>query len=93
MLVYIQFNTECFTHRDAVRTYNRYGKGSGCKNGRGGPWRNNVYEVVKTCKYMYNSTLNVSLIVMLSERTTGMAREVAVRMDEVDPGGITFMKL
>merc|ERR1712013_890455 len=52
----VQYNTECFTHRDAGRTYAKYGRANGCRNGRGGGWKMNVYRIngpvsapVRTC--------------------------------------------
>ena len=41
----VQYNVECFTSKDAGSTYNKYGKGSGCKNGRGGGWLMTVYRI------------------------------------------------
>merc|ERR1712013_689023 len=41
----VQYNTECFTHRDAGRTYAKYGRANGCRNGRGGGWKMNVYRI------------------------------------------------
>ena len=31
--------------------YRKYGKAGNCKNGKGGPWANNVYRIKKTGKY------------------------------------------
>jgi C-type mannose receptor len=41
----VQYNSQCFTSRNACSTYARYGRTSGCRNGRGGTWRQNVYRV------------------------------------------------
>merc|ERR1712159_916646 len=42
----VQYNNECFTSRSASRTYNTYGRTTGCRNGRGGAWKMNVYKLV-----------------------------------------------
>ena len=41
----IQDSTSCFTSSDAGKTYCKYGAGTGCVNGRGGPWRNDIYRL------------------------------------------------
>ncbi|KAL5252434.1 hypothetical protein ACHWQZ_G015267 [Mnemiopsis leidyi] len=41
----VQYFTQCFTAADAAETYNKYGESSGCVNGRGGGWAQNVYQV------------------------------------------------
>ena len=41
----VQFGTQCFTSSDAGKTYDKYGAHTGCKNGRGGFARNNVYRI------------------------------------------------
>jgi len=43
----VQYNQECFTHRDAGNTYAKYGRTTGCRNGRGGSWRQDVYKISK----------------------------------------------
>ena len=40
----VQNNNECFTTSKV--TYNKYGKTSGCKDGRGGFWKLDVYKVL-----------------------------------------------
>ena len=40
----VQYNSQCFTHATAENTYARYGRATGCRNGRGGGWRNDVYK-------------------------------------------------
>ena len=40
----VQSNKECFTTSNP--TYDKYGKTTGCSSGRGGGWKNDVYEVV-----------------------------------------------
>jgi len=38
----------CFTSANASNTYSKYGEAKTCKaNGKGGPWGNQVYEIVK----------------------------------------------
>ena len=44
----VQYNTECFTAANAAETFKKYGESSGCRNGRGGGWAQNVYQV--TCE-------------------------------------------
>merc|ERR1711977_161948 len=46
----VQANVYCFTDKASTiknrkSTYARYGRSSGCKNGRGGGWKNDVYQV------------------------------------------------
>ena len=41
----VQYNVECYTSKDAGSTYNKYGKGSGCKFGREGGWLMTVYRI------------------------------------------------
>merc|ERR1712048_920015 len=44
----VQYNTQCFTSRNAGATYAKYGAANGCKNGRGGAWKNTVYHVISS---------------------------------------------
>ena len=39
----IQHRGWCASARNAFRTYRRYGTSKGCRNGKGGPWANDVY--------------------------------------------------
>ena len=48
----VQYNTECFTHPTAGATYNKYGATTGCANGRGGSWKNNVYQVIDIGRFL-----------------------------------------
>ena len=41
----VQYNTQCFTSGDAGKTYDKYGRASGCSNGRGGSWAQSVYRI------------------------------------------------
>ena len=41
----VQYQTECYTAENAGETYQKYGEGSGCANGKGGDWRQDVYEI------------------------------------------------
>ena len=43
----VQNKVECFTSSSAGQTYNRYGEGVGCVNGKGGGWLMTVYKVNK----------------------------------------------
>ena len=42
------FNYECYTSSDAGQTYAKYGRTTGCKDGKGGNWMMNVYEIGKS---------------------------------------------
>ena len=42
----VQYNNECFTSRNAATTYNRWGAGVGCRNGRGGSHLLTVYKII-----------------------------------------------
>ena len=44
----VQNDNECFTAADAAETYQQYGRGSLCYNGKGAPYLQNVYHV--TCQ-------------------------------------------
>ena len=48
----VQYSTECFTAANAGLTYNKYGVSNDCREGRGGDWANDVYEI--TCERGYN---------------------------------------
>lgn len=39
----LQHGGWCAASRSGHRTYARYGKSNKCRNGKGGPWANNVY--------------------------------------------------
>jgi hypothetical protein len=41
----VQYDHECWSAQDADKTYNNLGEASGCKNGRGGDWMQNVYQL------------------------------------------------
>ena len=41
----VQYNHECFTSANAANEYTRYGTSGGCRNGRGGDWAQNVYQL------------------------------------------------
>ena len=41
----VQHQGQCFTGPRAHLTYRKYGRSSKCKNGKGGPWANDVYRV------------------------------------------------
>ena len=36
---------ECYTSSDAGQTYAKYGRTTGCKDGKGGSWMMNVYKI------------------------------------------------
>ena len=41
----LQDGNQCFTSKDAGKTYNKYGTATNCKNGKGGDWANAVYKI------------------------------------------------
>lgn len=41
----IQHQGWCASARYAFRTYRKYGKSNRCRNGKGGPWANDVYRI------------------------------------------------
>ena len=41
----VQHQGWCATGRRAHLTYGKYGRSNGCRNGKGGPWANDVYRV------------------------------------------------
>ncbi|CAH3116462.1 unnamed protein product, partial [Pocillopora meandrina] len=46
----VQHQGWCATGRRAQLTYRRYGRSNRCRNGKGGPWANDVYSVRGYCK-------------------------------------------
>ena len=43
----VQDGGECFSGPQAHRTFSKYGRSGRCKNGRGGPWANDVYIIIR----------------------------------------------
>merc|ERR1712168_270571 len=41
----VQYDHECWSAKDGDKTYNNLGEASGCKNGRGASWMQNVYQL------------------------------------------------
>jgi len=41
----VQAKKYCFTSSNAGQTYHKYGRVSGCRHGRGGSWRQDVYKI------------------------------------------------
>ncbi|KAJ7386549.1 hypothetical protein OS493_008686 [Desmophyllum pertusum] len=41
----VQHQGWCATSRKACQTYGKYGRTNRCKNGKGGPWANDVYRI------------------------------------------------
>ena len=41
----VQKGGRCYTSKDAAKTFDKYGAGSDCKDGKGGPTSNDVYIV------------------------------------------------
>ncbi|XP_020631489.1 uncharacterized protein LOC110068454 [Orbicella faveolata] len=46
----IQHQGWCASARYAFRTYRKYGKSNRCRNGKGGPWANDVYVLRGSCR-------------------------------------------
>ena len=42
----VQNGGQCFSGPRAHRTYAKYGRSNRCRNGKGGPWANDVYRVI-----------------------------------------------
>jgi hypothetical protein len=40
-------STQCFTGPRAHVTYDKYGEANDCIDGKGGPWANSVYRIIK----------------------------------------------
>ena len=49
-LIGVQDGGQCTSGVRALRTFAKYGRSNRCKNGKGGPWANNVYRVIGECK-------------------------------------------
>ena len=41
----VQVGEECYTYPTARSTYNQYGAGNGCRDGTGGPYQSDVYQI------------------------------------------------
>lgn len=68
----IQHGGWCASARYAYRTYRKYGKSNRCRNGKGGPWANDVYVLrgeEKSCLSVWQRPLSC-----FSFRTEGEAR-------------------
>lgn len=46
----------CASSSTALSTYDKYGKKSNCRNGKGGRWANDVYQIVQQCQYQDKSS-------------------------------------
>ena len=46
----VEYGKECFTAMDADKTYTKYGESEKCKDGRGGGWSFNAYEIQESTK-------------------------------------------
>ncbi|CAH3194779.1 unnamed protein product [Porites evermanni] len=46
----IQHGGWCAASRTAYRTYGKYGRSNKCRNGKGGPWANDVYFLKGSCR-------------------------------------------
>ena len=60
----VQHGGWCAASRTAYRTYAKYGKSNRCRNGKGGPWANDVYFL----KGRFTSTITPSLSMLLTWR-------------------------
>jgi len=54
----VQYNVECFTSPDAGDTYDKYGRTTGCKLGRGGSWMMDVYRIPDIASRLGNINSN-----------------------------------
>ena len=44
----VQYGGECYSNKDAEKTYRKYGRANNCsKDGKGGTWSNSVYQLKK----------------------------------------------
>ena len=50
----VQNRNECFTSKNAGSTYDMFGETSGCRDGRGGKWRNSVYRITGIECYQFS---------------------------------------
>ena len=50
----VEYGKECFTAMDADKTYMKYGKSEKCKDGRGGGWSFNAYEIKENVRIVEN---------------------------------------
>jgi len=41
----VQYGVQCFTSHAAGKSYDKYGRSTGCVDGRGGHWRMSVYQI------------------------------------------------
>ena len=55
----VQHGGWCAASRTAYRTYAKYGKSNRCRNGKGGPWSNDVYFLKGRFTLPNSSTLRV----------------------------------
>ncbi|XP_020631662.1 uncharacterized protein LOC110068604 [Orbicella faveolata] len=46
----VQHGGQCFAGPRALRTYAKYGRSNRCRNGKGGPWANDVYRISGKCR-------------------------------------------
>ncbi|XP_020631488.1 uncharacterized protein LOC110068453 [Orbicella faveolata] len=46
----VQHQGWCASARHAYRTYGKYGRSNRCRNGKGGPWANDVYVLRGSCR-------------------------------------------
>jgi len=45
-LIGVQDGGQCFSGPRALRTFAKYGRSNKCRNGKGGPWANDVYRII-----------------------------------------------
>ena len=63
----VQHQGWCASTKYAYRTYGRYGRSNRCRNGKGGPWANDVY-VLRGKKTIYIFCRKVILTLTVRSR-------------------------
>lgn len=70
----VQHGGWCAASRTAYRTYAKYGKSNRCRNGKGGPWANDVYFL----KGRFTST-NSSTLMLLTWRAKLLNADCSIK--------------
>lgn len=77
----VQHGGWCASGPRAHRTYAKYGRSNRCRNGKGGPWANDVYRVSGICQsYLVtlpNGPLFASLVCQTAEKRARLHPDVA----------------
>ena len=61
----VQHQGWCATGRRAHVTYRRYGRSNRCRNGKGGPWANDVYRVYGKYFVLLDTIVTINFLVIL----------------------------